>query len=161
MKRQAFLFLLLLFVLSPVFHGNFAEETHSRSPSAEYRPWVYWFWNNGNITQEGIDADLEAMHRVSIGSVLLMEVDCGAPLGAVPHMGDEWRELFKHMISKAASLGIKVVVNDGPGGNGCSGPWAKPENATKILTARIAEISADNRPGKIVLPQGDNMFDYQ
>jgi len=28
------------------------------------RPWVYWFWLNGNITRAGITADLEAMKRV-------------------------------------------------------------------------------------------------
>ncbi|TSA36574.1 MAG: hypothetical protein D4R64_07195 [Porphyromonadaceae bacterium] len=41
----------------------------------EARPWVYWFWLNGNITREGITADLEAMNRVGIGGVLIMEVD--------------------------------------------------------------------------------------
>ena len=44
-----------------------------RRPAA--RPWVYWFWLNSNITKEGITADLEAMQRVGIGGVLIMEVD--------------------------------------------------------------------------------------
>ncbi|MDR2474703.1 MAG: hypothetical protein LBD45_02485, partial [Bacteroidales bacterium] len=30
------------------------------APDAENQPWVYWFWNNGNLTAEGITADLEA-----------------------------------------------------------------------------------------------------
>jgi hypothetical protein len=34
------------------------------SPPASARPWVYWFWNNGNVTKAGITADLEAMKRV-------------------------------------------------------------------------------------------------
>ncbi|MEI6501433.1 MAG: glycosyl hydrolase, partial [Armatimonadota bacterium] len=45
------------------------------------RPWVYWFWLNGNITREGITADLKAMQRVGIGGVLIMEVDQGTPAG--------------------------------------------------------------------------------
>ena len=48
-------------------------------PPATARPWVYWFWLNGNITRGGITADLEAMHRVGIGGVLIMEVDQGVP----------------------------------------------------------------------------------
>ena len=32
-----------------------------RQPPDSARPWVYWFWLNGNITREGITADLEAM----------------------------------------------------------------------------------------------------
>ena len=48
-------------------------------PPDSARPWVYWFWLNGNITSNGITADLEAMKRVGIGGVLIMEVDQGAP----------------------------------------------------------------------------------
>src|SRR5690242_17013001 len=36
-------------------------------PPDSARPWVFWFWLNGNITREGITADLEAMQRVGIG----------------------------------------------------------------------------------------------
>ena len=50
-------------------------------PPASARPWVYWFPLNGNITSEGITADLEAMQRVGIGGVLYMEIDQGAPKG--------------------------------------------------------------------------------
>ena len=51
------------------------------APPPEARPWVYWFSLNGNLTREGITADLEAMTRVGIGGVLIMEVDQGAPQG--------------------------------------------------------------------------------
>lgn len=34
-------------------------------PPASARPWVYWFWLNGNVTREGITADLEAMRRAA------------------------------------------------------------------------------------------------
>ena len=44
-------------------------------------PWVYWFPLSGNLTKEGITADLEAMQRVGIGGVLYMEVDQGAAEG--------------------------------------------------------------------------------
>src|SRR5450759_971650 len=39
-------------------------EQNFQHPPAEARPWVYWFWNNGNVTSNGITADLEAMQRV-------------------------------------------------------------------------------------------------
>ena len=76
-------------------------------PPAAARPWVYWFWLNGNITREGITADLEAMNRVGIGGVLIMEVDQGAPVGQVPFMGDRWRELFGHAVAEARRLGLE------------------------------------------------------
>ena len=60
--------------------GDLAKEF--ASPPDAARPWVYWFWLNGNINREGITADLEAMKRAGIGGVLIMEVDQGAPAGA-------------------------------------------------------------------------------
>ena len=57
------------------------------NPPDSARPWVYWFWLNGNITRQGITADLEAMKRAGIGGVLIMEVDQGAPQGPVPFAG--------------------------------------------------------------------------
>jgi hypothetical protein len=50
--------------------GTDTLETGFRQPSPDARPWVYWFWLNGNITSAGITADLEAMKRVGIGGVL-------------------------------------------------------------------------------------------
>lgn len=66
-----------------------------RKPPATARPWVYWFWLNGNITEHGITADLEAMKRAGIGGVLIMEVDQGTPLGPIPFARPQWRSLFK------------------------------------------------------------------
>lgn len=103
------------------------------SPSSDYAPWVYWFWNNGNLTGEGIKADLEAMHRVGIKGVLIMEVDQGAPKGPVEYMSDTWRKLFRFMLGEAARLEIKVNMNNGPGWNGSGGPWIKPEDSMQVL----------------------------
>ena len=61
------------------------------SPPPAAQPWVYWFVSNGNITREGITADLEAMHRVGIRGVLYMEVDQYVPPGPVRFMTPEWR----------------------------------------------------------------------
>jgi hypothetical protein len=71
---------------------------------------VYWFWLNGNITREGITADLEAMKRVGVGGVLIMEVDQGAPVGPVDFMGQRWRELFEHVHVEAKTPGPEVNI---------------------------------------------------
>lgn len=102
------------------------EQNFSRPPDSA-RPWVYWFWLNGNVTREGITADLEAMKRVGIGGVLIMEVDQGAPVGPVDFMSDPWRVLFKHVAAEASRLGLEVNMNNDAGWNGSGGPWIKPE----------------------------------
>ena len=150
----------VLFISMAFVNALGQSVTEFANPGSEYRPWVYWFFNNGNLTKEGIDADLEAMHRVGIGGALIMEVNQGAPRGPVDFMSDQWREHFKYLIQKAASLGIQVNMNTGPSWNGSGGPWIKPENAMKELSIGIVEVSSDNRPEKIILPKGHINFDY-
>ena len=65
----------LLLAATCSFAGNLLSQF--LNPPEAARPWVYWFWLSGNITREGITADLEAMRRVGIGGVLIMEVDQG------------------------------------------------------------------------------------
>jgi hypothetical protein len=98
-------------------------------PPPSARPWVYWFWLNGNITSNGITADLEAMRRVGIGGVLIMEVDQGTPRGPADFGSPKWRELFKHVCAEAHRLGLEVNMNNDAGWCGSGGPWITPELA--------------------------------
>src|SRR5205823_4327243 len=52
-------------------------------PPDSARPGVYWFWVDGNVTGEGITADLEAMKRVGLGAALLFNVTQNLPRGAI------------------------------------------------------------------------------
>src|SRR5690349_20014980 len=68
------------------------EQGFAHPPDAA-RPWVYWFPLDGNITSNGITADLEAMQRVGIGGVLYMETEQGTPRGLADFGGPLWRAL--------------------------------------------------------------------
>ena len=59
------------------------------SPPASARPWVYWFWLNGNITREGITADLEAMRRAGIGAVVNTCLEWRGPVAEYQAAGIE------------------------------------------------------------------------
>jgi len=96
-------------------------------PPASARPWVYWFWLNGNLTSNGITADLEAMQRAGIGGVLIMEVDQGAPKGQAPFGSPVWRQLFQHVCAEAHRLGLQVNMNNDAGWCGSGGPWITPD----------------------------------
>ena len=68
------------------------------SPPDSARPWTYGFFLNGNITRDGITADLDAMKRVGIGGMTIMEVNMGTPKGPVAFASPQWREMFKHSV---------------------------------------------------------------
>ena len=91
-------------------------------PPDSCRPWVYAFFLNGNLTRGGITAVLEAMKRAGIGGMTVMEVDQGAPKGAVGFMSDEWRALFMHLVAEANRLGLEVNMNNDAGWNGSGAP---------------------------------------
>ena len=77
------------------------------NPPDSAKPWVYWFWLNGNLSKDGVTADLEAMKRAGIGGVLIMEVDAGTPKGAYVFGSTEWRDLFQVYASGSKPVGIK------------------------------------------------------
>ena len=120
-------------------------ESGFRQPPLEARPWVYWFWLNGNITTAGITADLEAMKRVGIGGVLIMEVDQGAPVGPADFMGTQWRDLFRHVHAEAQRLGLEVNMNNDAGWNGSGGPWIKPEQSMQEVVWTETDLTGPKK----------------
>ncbi len=108
------------------------EQGFLRPPDSVH-PWVYWFVSDGNITREGITADLEAMHRVGIRGVLYMEVDQYVPKGPVRFLAPEWRKMIQHAVKEATRLGITVNMNNDGGWCGSGGPWITPELSMQVV----------------------------
>src|ERR1035441_7283941 len=123
-------------------------------PPDSARPWVYWFWLSGNITSNGITADLEAMKRVGIGGVLIMETDQGAPVGPADFMGRQWRGLFQHVAAEARRLGLEVNMNNDAGWNGSGGPWIKPEQSMQKVVWTETNLTGPKRfDGTLAQPE--------
>ena len=92
--KNHILSLLLFITSSGVIHAGDTLESGFKNPPAQAKPHTYWFWMNGNITREGITADLEAMSRVGIGGVLIMNVAgprmmTDIPAGPVGYLGKD------------------------------------------------------------------------
>ncbi len=98
-----------------------------RTPPDSARPWVYWFWMNGNLSKEGITADLEGMKRAGLGGALIMEVDQNVPAGPVKFMGEQWWQLTGHAIAEADRLGLEIDLSNCAGWSSSGGPWITPE----------------------------------
>lgn len=128
-------------------------------PPDSARPWVYWFPLEGNITSNGITADLEAMKRVGIGGVLYMETDQGAPEGPAPFGGRHWRELFKHICAEATRLGLEVNMNNDAGWCGSGGPWITPELSMQRLVWTETIVTGPQHY-ESVLPQPKALLNY-
>ncbi len=115
------------------------------NPPDSTRPGVYWYFMDGNLSREGMTADLESMKQAGIGSVLFLEVNVGVPRGKVDFMSDEWLDLFTHARKECERLGITMKLGIGPGWTGSGGPWVKPENSMQHLVSSMTEVTGPAR----------------
>ncbi|MFO1450064.1 MAG: glycosyl hydrolase [Opitutaceae bacterium] len=125
-----------------------AEDPLERSfdaPPAAARPWVWWHWMNGNITREGITADLEAMARVGLGGGIIFNVDGSAPPGPVQVMSPAWRELVAHATREAHRLGLQLGLHNAPGWSSSGGTWNRPERGMQEVVTRELKLQGPSR----------------
>ena len=113
-----------------------------KNPPDSARPWVYWYFMDGNTTREGMKADLEAMKEAGIGGVLILEVSGGrVPRGPVEFLSPKWLELFGYAIAEADRLGIEVAVGTGPGWCGAGGKSVTPDDAMQHTVASETTVT--------------------
>lgn len=103
------------------------------NPPDSAKPHTWWHWMNGNITKEGITADLEAMARVGVGGAQIFNVGAGIGPGPVTFMSDEWRAMIKHAVQEADRVGVELCVHNCGGWSSSGGPWVKPEHAMQMV----------------------------
>ncbi len=135
MKNAALILTLICSILcgTHVYAADALEQGFF-SPPAQAKPWIYWCWLNGNITKEGITADLEAMKKTGMGGMLLLNLAGAVPAGPVKMLSDEWRDCMSYAAAEAKRLGLSLSIMNDYGAVGAGGPWIKPEESMQILT---------------------------
>ncbi len=149
---------LCTFSLAIASSAAFASDVGDRlekgflSPPASARPHTWFHWMNGNVTKEGITADLEAMQRVGIGGFQVFNPLEGIPDGPAPYMSPQWLDMMKFAAAEADRLGLEMCFHNCAGWSSSGGPWIKPAQA--MQTVVISETQAKG-PAKFdaVLPQ--------
>jgi hypothetical protein len=128
-------------------------------PQNDAKPWVYWYWMNGNITKEGAVEDLRALHRVGVGGAFLMDLGIH-PAGPVAYRSTEWFEATGAVMKEAEKLGMQIGFHC-PGWSASGGPWITPEKGMQELvwsettmgSGQSAVGSGQSAVGNVVLPQ--------
>ncbi len=135
--------LLMLTILVPEGLSGQDLASSFRQPPDKVKPWVFWFWMNGNITRDGITKDLEALKRVGIGGVLWMEVSgpTWAPQGPLEAGSKEWLEAMHWAISEADRLGLSFALSV-DFGYGSGGPHITPDISMQQLVWSETEVSS-------------------
>jgi len=129
------------------------------NPPAAARPYIWWHWMNGNITREGITADLEAMAKSGIAGASIFNVSCDIPEGPVRYMSPEWLDLFHHAASEAKRLGIELGFQNCAGWATTGGPWVKPEDSMQQLVSTATAVKGGGRIRQ-PLPRPESRLNY-
>jgi hypothetical protein len=107
-----------------------------KRPPAAARPRTWWHWTGGNITKDGIDKDLDWMHRVGIGGFQLADVQLGGGQSVEPKVSfgtPEWYSAVRHAAERAQSLNLEMSIFSSAGWSLAGGPWVTPDHAMKRL----------------------------
>jgi len=125
-------------------------------PPASARPRVWWHWMNGNITTEGIRADLAWMKRAGIGGVQNFDANLGTPqivARRLAYMTPEWREAFRTAVDVAREEGLEFTIASSPGWSETGGPWVPPADAMKKLVWSETVVAGGRRyTGRLAEP---------
>ena len=132
-----------------------ALERGFKIPPDSAKPRVWWHWMNGNITKDGIKADLEWMKRVGIGGFQNFDAALDTPQVVkkrLVYMTPEWKDAFKYAATLADQLGLEMAIAGSPGWSETGGPWVPPAQAMKKLVWSETRLEG-GRPFKGVLPK--------
>lgn len=134
--KKIYLFVLICMAFLSMASAAIADDLLSagfRNPPTSAKARTWWHWINGNVTKEGITADLEAMKQVGIQEAQIFNVDQGYPEGSAEFLSSEWLECFHFAVSEAKRLGLEIGFHNGAGWSSSGGSWVTPEYAMQTV----------------------------
>jgi len=91
-----------------------------KDPSANYRPFVRWWWNGNKVEKAELARELRILKAAGIGGVEINPIsfpsntdDMG--ISSLEWLSDEWIELLKFTLAEAKSLGMTCDLLAGTG----------------------------------------------
>jgi hypothetical protein len=123
----------------------------------------YWWWLNGNVTEEAITRDLEEMKDKGFNGALIFDADGSSQSGnrQVPagplFASSEWTKLFVHACKEANRLDLELSLNIQSGWN-LGGPGVTADQATQQLvwsTTKAKGRSSFNKVLELPVEKGD------
>ena len=117
------------------------------------KPWTFWYWMYGAVSEAGIKADLQAMKDVGLGGCYLMpirgteEAPSTLPrLEMVPaqQLSPRFWQLVDYAMQQADSLGLQLGFHICDGFALAGGPWITPEESMQQVVWSDTIIGLDS-----------------
>ena len=134
-----------------------------------HKPWTFWYWMYGAVSEQGIKADLQAMKDVGLGGCYLMPIRGAAERPEYEGTADALSENFWRMVDLALmhadSLGLEMGIHVCDGFALAGGPWISPEESMQkivfsedIFVGSVQDMV--HRKGGLVLPRPEGVDGY-
>jgi hypothetical protein len=156
MKKLFFLSAISLLSIAAISQTTSSDNLYKNfiTPPNSAKPRVWWHWMNGNITKDGIQKDLEWMHRVGIGGFQNFDAALATPQiveKRLTYMTPDWKDAFQFTTKLANSLHLEMAIAGSPGWSESGGPWVKPQDEMKKIV--WTEVRVKRGTSNIKLPQ--------
>lgn len=116
-----------------------------RKPPQVYRPETWFHYIGGNVSKEGITADLEAIAHAGISGIQLFHGQFGGPWpGVEPQiacLSPLWDDAVRHTAEECRRLGLRFTMQNCPGWAMAGGPWIEPSNAMRHLVWSRTDVA--------------------
>ena len=128
------------------------------------KPWTFWYWMYGAVSEAGIRADLKAMKDVGLGGCYLMPIR-GAKerpeyQGSADALSEEFWRMADCALAQADSLGLGVGIHVCDGFALAGGPWISPEESMQKIVFCDTVVSGGFRHFRMSKPQHyDNYYE--
>ena len=112
-----------------------------RNPPQEARPQTWWHWMKGNVSREGIVADLDAMAAIGLGGVTIFDAGCDVPEGPLCFGTEEWFDTVRFAAHEAHRRGLEVILSNCSGWSSSGGPWIAPSNSMMFVEFGSVDVT--------------------
>ena len=129
-----------------------------------HKPWTFWYWMYGAVSEQGIKADLKAMKDVGLGGCYLMPIRGteNAPSN-LPQQGEApaqqlspsfWK-MVDVALAQADSLGLEMGIHVCDGFALAGGPWITPKESMQKIVCMQTTVTGGNGKRHILMqPEG-------
>ena len=115
------------------------------TPDRVHYPETWFHYIGGNVSLEGITADLEAIASAGLSGVQLFHGQFGGrwpeTTDSIACLSENWDAAVRHTAEECKRLGLRFTMQNCPGWAMSGGPWIKPENAMRTIIYSRTDIT--------------------
>ena len=155
----SFIFLLVCPAITRAGDSDDALAQDFQTPPDSAKPRTWWHWVSGNVSSEGITADLNAMKQIGVGGAQIFTVDQSAVKGPVVFLSPEWRKLVHQSMVEASQLHLEISMEGCDGWSESGGHWVTPAQSMQKVVSTESQVVGGTKIS-LDLPQPETTLGY-